>query len=285
MLKTGINFNKFGFECSDAETMHLIREAGFDSIFTSFMSAEDTARFKSLAEDAGLVYESIHAPYRGINCIWSEGEKGDDYVEELKTVADRCADSGIGYFTLHCMNVPRFNVDITGVQRYSELGLDRFRRVVEHAEACGVKACFENVEFPQFEMKCFMDAFRAEGHKSLGFTWDVGHEHCYPAPGFDVAAEFGDLMVGTHVHDNFGQKDPHVITWDDDSHLLPFDGTLNYFTVARSLKACGYTGTITLETSKRGTDLIPWYRGYTLKEMLTEAHRRAERIAMLVEEA
>ena len=283
MLETGINFTKFGFECSDADTMREIRAAGFHTFFTSFMSKEDTARFKRIGEEAGLRYESIHAPYRGINCIWEPGEKGDHYVTTLCSVADTCKEFEIPYFTLHCMNVPQFNVDVTGVQRYSELGLDRFRRVVEYAGECGVKACFENVEFPQFEMKCFMDAFRAEGHEALGFTWDVGHEHCYPAPGFDVADAFGDLMIGTHIHDNYGQKDAHVITWNDDSHLLPFDGTVNFLEVARALKRVGYTGTVTLEVSGRAKDSVPYYRGATLASMLSEAHTRAERIALLVE--
>lgn len=285
MLKTGINFTKFGFDVSDAETMRATRAAGFDTFFTGTMSEADTARFKELGEAAGLIYESIHAPFRGINCIWDEGEKGDAYVTQLCAVADLCKKFEIPYFTLHCMNVPQFNVDVSGVQRYSELGLARFRRVVEYAAECGVKACFENVEFPQFEMKCFMDAFRAEGHKALGFTWDVGHEHCYPSPGFDVVEAFGDLMVGTHIHDNYGQKDPHVITWNDDSHLLPFDGTIDYRRVGERLKNCGYTGTVTLEVSKKAKDDVPWFKNASFEELLAEAHTRAERIALWVENA
>ena len=283
MLQTGMNFNKFGFELSDADTMKLIREAGFDTFFTSTMSEADTLRFRELGENAGLRYESIHAPFRGINCMWDEGEKGDAYVAELCKVADLCKVAQIPYFTLHCMNVPQFNVDVTAPLKWSELGLDRYRRVVDYAAECGVKACFENVEFPQFEIKGLLDLLRAEGHEGLGFTWDVGHEHCYPAPGFNVCEAFGDLLVGTHVHDNFGQKDPHTITWNDDSHVPPFDGTIDYRKVGESLKKCEYRGTITLELSKRGLDQIPWYQNVTVETLYPMLHERAARIAMWCE--
>ena len=284
MLKTGINFSKFGYQYSDLDTMKCMCEAGFDSFFTSFMSEADTARFLNTAEQAGLRYESIHAPFRGLNCIWDEGEKGDAYVKELMAVADTCKQFGIGYFTLHCMNVPQFNIDVNGVVKWSQLGLDRFRRVVDHAGECGVKACFENVEFPQFEMKQLMDAFRKEGHEALGFTWDIGHEHCYPAPDFDVAEEFGALLVGTHIHDNFGQANPHVITWNDDTHILPFDGTVDFRKVARSLKKCGYQGTLTVETGRK-TEIVPWYRDLSIDAYLAMIHERLERIAMWYDEA
>jgi sugar phosphate isomerase/epimerase len=284
MLKTGINFQKFGYSYSDLDTMKCMRDAGFDSFFTSFMSEEDTARFQENAERAGLEYESIHAPFRGLNCIWDEGEKGDRFVQELMAVADTCKKFGIGYFTLHCMNVPQFNIDVSGVVKWSQLGLDRFRRVVDHAGECGVKACFENVEFPQFEMKRLMDTFRAEGHEALGFTWDIGHEHCYPAPDFDVAEEFGDLLVGTHIHDNFGQANPHVITWNDDAHILPFDGTVDFRKVARSLKKCGYQGTLTVETGRK-VEIVPWYRDLPIDAYFAMIHEKLERIAMWYDEA
>lgn len=278
MLQTGINFNQFGYQYSDEDTMRYIREAGFDTFFTGTLDAEKTAFLKETGEKLGLRYESIHAPFGGINCIWDEGEKGDEYVKRLCAVADLCARFEIGYFTLHCMNVPQFNVDVTEAQKWSERGLDRFRQVLSYAAERGVKACFENVEFPQFELKRLLDTFRTEGYPSLGFTWDVGHEHCYPAPDMSVAAEFGDLLVGTHMHDNFGQSDPHVITWNDDTHILPFDGTIDFRKVGRSLKNCGYTGTVTLETGRK-TAVVPWYRDLPIDEYLAMAHEKAVRIA------
>ena len=159
----------------------------------------------------------------------------------------------------------------------NEEAIELAERVVAYAAEKGVKACFENVEFPQFELRALFDHLRSKGYPSLGWTWDVGHAHCYPAPDFDVAEHFGDLLVGTHMHDNFGQADPHVITWNDDSHVLPFDGTVDFRRVGASLKRCRYTGTITLETGRK--PMIPWYRDMKIDEFLHMAHERAMHIA------
>lgn len=268
---------------SDAEVLALLKKVGFDSFFTGYKNDSDDALVearKNESEKLGMKYESLHAPFGGINCIWDEGEKGDEYVERLKRVADVCRRFDIGYFTLHCMNVPQFNVDVTSPIKCSQLGIDRFRRVVEYAAECGVKACFENVEFPQFELKSLLTTLRADGFPSLGFTWDVGHAACYPG-GVDIAEEFGDLLVGTHIHDNWGQSDPRVITWNDDSHLLPFDGTVDFRKFGNDIKKCRYSGTLTLEVGKNPN--IPWYRVNSLEEYLKMAHERAEHIAMLCE--
>jgi len=167
------------------------------------------------------------------------------------------------------MNVPRYNSCDAGAERFSEIGLDRFRRVVDHAEKRGVKACFENVEFPHLELKLLLDALKNEGSEALGFTWDVGHEHCYPAD-FDVSEKFGDLIVGTHFHDNFGQKDNKVVTWDDDLHLLPFDGNIDYKRIAQRLKTLDFKGSVTLEI-----DRVKGYEDLSLEEYLAVAHERA----------
>ena len=277
-MKTGISFSRFGTELSDKEILSAIKNAGFDGFFSGADCDEKRmGELKEMSEKLGLEYESHHAPFGGINCIWKKGDEGEIYTQRLCHTAEICAKNEIGYFTLHCMNVPRYNVDVTEPMQLSEIGIDRFRRVVEAAEKYGVKACFENVEYPHFELNALLTTLCKEGYRSLGFTWDIGHEHCYPAP-FDVAEEFGDLMVGTHIHDNLGQKDPHTVTWDDDLHLLPFEGNINYAEVASRLKGAKYKGSITLEVFKKSNEP---QREMTLEEYLCEAHERAERIAML----
>ena len=281
MADIGVSFNKCGADVSDEAHLALLREIGYQSFFTSFFEEERIAALKKESERLGLRYESIHAPFGGVDCIWEEGEKGEEYVRTLYRVADVCAHYGISYFTLHCGNVPRRNIDVTSPQHWSLLGKERFRSVVRYAAERGVVAAFENVEFPHFELKLLLESLREEQREGLGFTWDVGHQHCYPAP-LSLPEEFSDLLVGTHIHDNFGQTDPHVITWDDDSHILPFDGTIDFRNVARKLNACGYTGTLTLEIGKKPN--VPWYGQMDAETYLREAYVRAERIGMMMTE-
>ena len=277
MLKTGIVLNHFGLDCTDDDALALIKNAGFDTFFTGFRDEATVDGIKNSAEKLGLVYESIHAPFGGINCMWDAGDEGDEYVKNLTRVADACKNFGIPYFTLHCMCVPKFNDTDSKPLKWSKIGLDRFKRVAEHAEKLGVKACFENVEFPHNEMAMLLDALTAEKIESVGFTYDAGHEHCYPSNGMDILDKFGHLLVGTHMHDNFGQSDKDVVTWNDDSHIMIFDGTVNFKRIGEKLKDIGYTGSITLEMGKK--DTVPWYNDMTAEEFLDIAHSRALHIA------
>ena len=51
---------------------------------------------------------------------------------------------------------------------------------------------------------------------------------------------FGDKLICTHLHDNSGRP-------DDDQHLLPFDGSIDFGRVAKRLRESNYQGTLTLE--------------------------------------
>lgn len=280
-MKTGISFNDFGYGLPINETMKAIRLAGFNTFFSEASCSEEKIHaLKNESVKVGLEYESVHAPFGGINVIWQDGDAGDEYVKRLCNTADICSKYGIGYFTMHCMNVPRFNVDVKEPQNLSDVGVERFRRIVEYAENVGVKACLENVEFPHYELKALISTIRKYNYSSLGFTWDVGHENCYPCD-MDVMGAFGDLLVGTHIHDNFGQKDPHTVTWDDDSHVPPFDGKIDYIRVANKLKAVDFKGSITLEIGRNKEH--PTYKKMTIEEYLTDMHRRAALIAACCE--
>lgn len=283
MLKTGIQFSKQGYEISDADLLRLYADVGFGSFFTGWVSEGDfNDRTADVAAKCGLVWESIHAPFGGITDIWKEGEKGDAWVAKLKAVADTCARYSIPYMTVHTMNVPRYNNNGPCGSRFSQLGADRFAEVVSYCGERNVKASFENVEFPQREMESLIKELEKRGlEKGMAVTYDVGHWHCYPCE-LDFADAFGKYLIGTHVHDNFGVKDPQIITWDDDSHLLPFDGTLDYRKVGDTLRRCDYRGTITLEISRDRVGM-PWYKDYTVEQYFATAAERAAHVARLCE--
>ena len=284
MLKTGINFSKQGFALSDEELMKLLRDVGFDTFFCGW-NPDDSATdaLCELAARHGMVYESVHAPFRGISHIWEEGEKGDAYTAQLKQVVDSCHRFGIGYMTVHAANAPRFNNNGPHGSKFSEIGAQRFASVAEYAGKRGVKIAIENVEFPDREMLSLVRYLEERGlQQGFGTLYDVGHWHCYPCR-LDFADCFGKHLIGTHVHDNFGIQDPQVITWDDDSHVLPFDGTLDYRKVGETLKRCGFSGSITLELSRTRDGTLPWYKDYDADRFYADAHERAVHLAKLCE--
>ena len=284
MLKTGICLAKYGYDVTHPEAMRILKQAGFDSFFTGW-TEDDNLKFHSqMANEAakiGMVYESIHAPFGGINCIWEDGEEGEAYRKSLRRCVEDAAACGVLYITAHIMNVPQYNT--ANPPLWSELGVSRFADIVSYAADKGIKVAFENVEFPQYQLHKLIQRLRDIVPQGLGFCWDTGHEHCYPAGSTSVPELFGDLIIGTHMHDNFGQANPAIVTWDDDVHIMPFDGTINYHEVGQKLKGIGYTGTVTLEIGRgeRQWNILPWYQHYTFEEFASQAHEKARRIAIL----
>ena len=120
----------------------------------------------------------------------------------------------------------------------------------------------------------------------LGLTrycWDTGHEQCYNY-GRDMMALYGDKLVGTHINDNFGMADRNVMTWLDDSHLMPFDGIIDWAGVAKRLDDHGFDDVMTMELtckSKPGKTTHDIYKNLTCEEFFAQALERCRRVAAL----
>ena len=73
------------------------------------------------------------------------------------------------------------------------------------------------------------DADEIVGH---GVCLDVGHAHLM-AGAIDAAETLGGHLVTTHIHDNAGKRD---------DHLVPFQGTINWSALVMALEKVGYDG-------------------------------------------
>lgn len=255
------------------EQIRLFGHAGFDGFFTAFDG--ETEKYRKLADEIGMIYQSIHAPFRNAAKMWGQGDEAQAAVDELLLCVKACGDFGVPivivhpYIGFHSTNIP------------TDSGISNFRRVVEMAAERDVTVAFENVEGEEY-LAALMGAF-AE-YKNVGFCWDSGHELCYNR-GKDMLAIYGDRLVATHLNDNLGVSDfEGNITFKDDLHLLPFDGIHNWENVARRLKKCGYNGILTFELtrkSKPGRHENDKYQRMTVEEYVAEAYARACKVAYM----
>lgn len=58
---------------------------------------------------------------------------------------------------------------------------------------------------------------------------------------------YGDKLIALHLHDNNGQEDAHV---------LPFTGNVNWNRIASKLEKINYTGATALESLNKGFEHI-----------------------------
>lgn len=276
MLKTGILLSDFGYGRTVTEQIRAVKDAGFDTFFTHVRPADETELLCNEAAKAGLTYESVHGPFMHIDRIWQEN--GEYWVDELKSVVDHARRFGIGIINMHCMYNPPGCHPFLHDNLYSDMGAERFRRVTEYAGERGIIMAYENVEFPSCELAGLMEKLR--GLPNLGFTWDTGHELVYKDGNIELMAEFGDLLVGTHINDNCGRRNPDHLSPEDDIHIPPYSGKVDFDRVARLLKQVNYRGSVTLEIkqSKLYPESLP-----DLETYLADAHERAVRIARQIE--
>jgi len=227
MRKIGINLHAYK-NLTDEENISYTASSGFDTVFCKFYDKERQASLAKLLEKHALECESIHAPYRDINSIWLDNATGDDMLDKLKTCVDHCQIVGAKIAVVHLSggnNPPPI----------TDIGRDRFARLVDHASSKSIKIAFEN----QRKLANIAWALEAFTPDTAGFCWDCGHEFCC-TPGRHYMPIFGDRLICTHIHDN-------SCIYNDDAHLIPFDCKIDFGYVTDRLKEYSYNGTLMLE--------------------------------------
>ena len=177
-----------------------------------------------------------------------------------------------GVDACHAAGVPILVVHLSsGIKPPSltDIGRGRFITLVEHAAAKGVQIAFEN----QRKLANLAWTFEEfEDAPNVGFCWDTGHENCF-SPGRQYMPLFGKKLICTHIHDNMGQTNGKLN--DPDTHLLPFEGNVNYQRCIDKLDEYGYTGPLTLEVGNSR------YQHLSPEEFLATCYERVKRIGEL----
>jgi sugar phosphate isomerase/epimerase len=96
----------------------------------------------------------------------------------------------------------------------------------------------------------------------VGICLDFGHAHL-EGDVVDAIETVSEHLITTHVHDNRGRSD---------DHLVPFDGTIDWPAALTAVQKIGYEGTMLLEISGHGST----------KEVLQKARRARERMERLL---
>ena len=246
----------FGFRYSFTELIKLIKDAGFQSVMTWWGDEyKETNGPKETEPDIirnyGLNIENTHFSFTGANTIWEDTLAGQDIFEKYLSYISDCKTFQIPVGIMHVSsgkNPPP----------YGQLGLDRFKRLVEKAEKEGITIALENLRKPEY-----LDfVFGNIKSDKLKFCYDSGHEHCF-TPDVDCLAKYGDKLTALHLHDNDGTGD---------QHLPPFSGTVNWKRIMSYLKKVDYKGPLALEIDAQYIDVS---RKYTAPEYLSEAMNRA----------
>ena len=222
------------------EQIALLKAVGWDAFFTPW-DPKHTELWANAGAKNGMIYTSIHAPFSMEHRIWIGGEEARTEVRRLIACAEDCARYEIPVMVLHTIN----GFSERTPKMPTQVGLDYFGEIIEAGNRLGIRLAFENTEREEF-LQTVLDTYKDE--PSIGFCFDSGHEFCYRNS--DLLTRYGDLLVHTHLDDNFGVTGDEI-TWYDDSHLPLGDGSVDFTHVMERIDRIGYTGVLSCELTTK----------------------------------
>lgn len=237
----------------------LMKENGFTRTFTFSDRPAAGIDGANLLSKYGIEFDTLHAPFDGINNIWKKNLKGRHMLSRLLDGVDKCLLVGAKVLVVHLSSgipAPRIN----------DIGFSRFDKLMNYAARENVKIAYENQRFVA------NIASAMENYEDAGFCWDTGHEACF-AFGKKYMPLFGDKLCALHLHDN------HKI-FNMDEHLIPFDGKIDFDYVAKELSKRKYTGTLMLELERNNSH---HYDKVSAEEYYRRAGNAAKKLRTMVE--
>ncbi len=199
--------------------------------------AAHLASIKKAAEETGIRFVQAHAP---MGDPIKEGNVA--FSEATARTIEAAAALGIPNIVVH-----------TGYER----GLSReetfarnaefFRPLLSLADRLGITVLAENFNKMCIDGLYWIDnaadllAFvEYVNHPRLEIVWDVGHGNMQKTTQKEAVCLLGDHLRALHVQDNRG---------NEDSHMLPFYGTLDLDSLMEGLQSIGYKGYFTFESN------------------------------------
>ena len=183
----------------------------------------------------------------------------DGALAYLKGEIDHCVALNIPVYVTHIQTDMQTGMSL-------ELGIKRYEPLVAYAKEKGITIAFENTD--DTELLCgVLEHFNTDG---VGFCFDTGHEQ-FRTPSDNLLKIVGNRLICTHIHDNDGNYD---------QHLLPFDGIFDFERMCRDLVDIGYEGNLTFEL--RYSDA--YAEKMSKEEFLQECYRRANIIRSKIQQ-
>jgi len=257
-------FEYFGYDIPINERYRLIKQAGFNGVLAWWSDEFGDINFRSnpeIARKQGLFIENIHTT-EYVNDLWFDNLKGQQIINNLLRYIEDCAIYEISTMVVHLTegNKP---------PALNDIGLNRIKIIAEKAEHEGINIALENLRHNIPHLQYILSNVQS---KRIGFCYDSRYDsnnQNLPIPNVDLLSKYRNRLMALHLHDNNGSTIPYL------THLLPFDGTINWFNTMKKISELHYHGATALEVMNYG------YEHLSAEEFLSKAYQVAIKLEEL----
>jgi sugar phosphate isomerase/epimerase len=243
----------------------MVREAGFSHIslgarieHSNYLTIAGQKIIRGMIDGHGLAICSVHTPFgKGIDISSPLRDVGEQTIKTYRTCIDAAQYLGARAVIFHP----------TAYQQHDRMDLrrksivDNVNALLDYTGKTGVRLAVENDRFePANEVLAYsLDEITDARY---GFCYDSSHDNLVAQP-LALLRKYGHRLFTTHISDNRGTKD---------DHMLPYEGALNWDGFCSIFSCVDFNGVFLLEVEMRES-------AFKSPEIfLREAFARGERI-------
>ena len=244
-----------GFRVVDVNTATSTRNQG-DQLAESNWE-RTVERLADEAARLGVRVAQMHAPFNG-NLFIRGHQPDEEYLKLFRVMSLRTVKAaavlGAPWVVVHPLTDTVNTEYDNEIQKRTNIEFYSF--MLEAAKRVGVGLAFENMaEFNRERARRIygastddlIDLVDTIGHDVAGVCWDFGHARELYGDQPRQLRKLGDRLKATHVHDNKGERD---------SHLIPFvGGDIKWESIMPALREINYSGDFVLESHKYMMDM------------------------------
>ena len=196
--------------------------------------------------EAGLTLHSIHGPIvedivggrwiGALSLAAADADAREHALRETAAAIDIARQIATKFLVLH-LGVPD-DMAPPGGANLRDAALESLEHIVALAEPVGLQVAVELIRNDLSRAAALVEIVEDDLElPNVGICLDFGHA-ALEGDVVDAVETVAGLLVTTHVHDNRGRSD---------DHLVPFEGTIHWPSVLTSLQKVGYEGTLMFE--------------------------------------
>lgn len=216
-----------------------------------YRNPDDLKRLGDWLDQLGLRASSVHAPIcdglrdgvwgRAYSTASANTVLRDEAVSETLAAVAMARDIGARVCVVH-LGLPH-GQPIPADDNSAAAVRNSLETIAEGCATAGVQLALEVIPNALATASAVLEWLQGElDLGSAAACLDVGHAHLTGgAP--EAVEHLGGYIATTHLHDNRGR---------DDEHLVPFDGTIDWAATLAALVKVGYTGPLIFELPDHG---------------------------------